>query len=81
MRVIPPIVSHCLATKGKVKKLLATGGVWVIIGQANDEKGVMDQQNSPKISVVVHSTMHLGPHTHCIYVHYLYQKVVILRIA
>ena len=30
---------HCLATKVFIGKLLATRGVWVIIGLANDEKG------------------------------------------
>ena len=46
---------HCLATKAFIGKLPATKGT---IGKAHDERG-HGQQNSFKILIGLHSTMHL----------------------
>ena len=52
------LVCCCLATEVFVDKLLAKGGVWVIIGRLM-VKGVTSKQNSYTTLNRVHSTMRL----------------------
>ena len=58
----------CVPLPSFIGKLPATGGVWVIIGEANNERGsIIGQQNSCKTSSVVHSTTHLMHPNYIIY--------------